>query len=609
MNSEAHDVRTVDPRLWLMLFSIIALVSVVNVAYYTWQAAIPLPASDAWYFLQTFVAGVLDDGLTFSELFIQRGVGGDHAQPLQKLILLGHLWGADLDFRIEAMVGVIAALLACTLLCFVLLRCGGLESPKSVLGACAIMLVGLSLNATALYTWSLVTLGWWMVFAALVYWRVLASTPTTLWQSACLSLFATFTMAVLLDELAIPVVLALLLARAIGDPHGTFRGGSLGIIGGALSGLVVARLLIHCLSPVAEGAGMAFERVAASVGGWAGLWGLLGGPLADSLVHASHFPSGAVGDFASSALVITIGLAHCVFWWRVLVSRRLPAAPVRTLAIAMMLMFYATVAGVAVSRVPDFGVDYVHQPRYVLFYQLSVLAWILLFAAPSDSLTGKAGLAASATQSRWRLVAVGGALLVLGLNQVWLSYRAWEALPYQRAYVVNALRVVEGLAANNEVPMAGCPDILTICDAPVDARAAVFGLLQQHKLNLFSDAFRHAHGFDALASTIPIDPLVSSARCAAAVLDWGPRVIRFGEAFNVQPDGRSAYWVQLTPDVIVDSVLIESGEVVPFALSHGLLSFLQTSSLEAMVDKKQDFSVRLQCSGGGETMIQIAVEP
>lgn len=64
--------------------------------------------SDAWYFLDVFLRKAIDNNLSFADFFIKRA-GADHAQPLFKVVLLFEWRFFDLDFKIEALIGLAAA--------------------------------------------------------------------------------------------------------------------------------------------------------------------------------------------------------------------------------------------------------------------------------------------------------------------------------------------------------------------------------------------------------------------------------------------------------------------------------------------------------------------
>ena len=583
------------------------LICVINVFWFTWVAANPLPGSDAWYFIEVFVSPAMDGTLSMADFFSQRS-SDDHAQPLQKLILWLHLHLAHLDFTVEALVGVLLAVLTTVLLAILLLR-GRQEKlgqqAYRMLGVIALFAIALSLNSTVLYTWSLVALGWVLLLVSVFYW--LGAGVIKPWRHmAIYGLLASFSMAMVLDELAFPVLIAVIIA--VGVREGLRRPASLTAlaISGAM-GVAVARGVLSALSPGAS--------IAASAGGSFGqlldvirapdAWQLLVGPLSGSLVHRLHLQelSPALGDGVQWALALTLAAAHLGFWWRALVSRRLPSGETTVVAVSLMLLFYATIAGIMLSRVPMFGVEYVHQPRYVLMYQLNVIALLLMFFAPRAAMEE-----AVRTRSPASAIAAAGALLIIGL-QLPLSVSAWDYTPYLRPYVQRSEEILRQLAVDpSKVPAGGCTDVLTICDAPAATRGKVVGLLAANKLNLFSPEFRARHGFDPLLDEAQqrLARENSLRACNHAVVDWGPKSIVPGQSFYPQADGRSAYWVKLDPKVGA-MVLNHAGERVNFDRASELISFLHDPAWLAGANSESSLAFEIQCEAGGQTAFQVQV--
>ncbi len=585
----------------------LCLAFVINVLWFTRVAAIPLPASDAWYFLEVFAAPALDGSLALSDFFVQRS-SDDHAQPLQKLILWLHLHFAQLDFTVEALVGVLLGVVTTALLATLLLR----ERQRNVahrayriLGATALFAIALSLNSTAIYTWSLATLGWVLVLVSVLYW--LGAGLITRWQRmAIYGLLASFGMAMVLDELAFPVLVAAIIAVAVRDGMRNPSSFIALALPGAL-GVAAARIVLEALSPgasIAAPSGSSFGQLLDIVRA-PEAWHLLVGPLSGSLVHRLHLQElGPVAaDRVQWALAITLAIAHIGFWWRALVSRRLPSGETTVVSVSLMLLFYATIAGIMLSRVAMFGVEYVHQPRYTLMYQLNVIALLLMFFAPRNGLEESAPARSPAS-----IMAAAGALLVIGL-QVPLSISAWNSTRYQAPYVQRSEQVLRELALDaTTLPAGGCTDILTICDAAVGTRKKLVGLLSENRINLFSPEFRARHGFDPLPDEAQqrADRDRSIRECSRAVLNWAPKSIVRGESFNAQPDGSSAYWAQLSP--MVDGIVIElGGEPVTFDRQGNVISFLHDPAWLAGVESESSLIFEIQCTAGGRTSFQVQI--
>ena len=587
-------------RVAVLLAFSIGLLFFSNAILFTWFSAIPLPSSDAWYFISAFLPKVLDGTFVFQDLFMQRDGGVDHAQPLQKLILLGHLYFADLDFRIEAVVGVSAAFALCLLLAIDMIRAGKADLSQATFGVAALFLIGSSLNSTSIYTWSLVTLGWMMLLVVVVFFRSLDDGGSSATRGFIKGFAITLSAGLVVDELIFPAVIALVLARALYEPKQLSRKSWWASIAGIIIGLISARVLIGFLSPIDASSGTSIAKIFSAFGGWSGIWAVLNGVLGDGLVHRMHRSSGDLAPIFSAFLIAIMTLGHIAFWWRVLVSRRLPSRRISVVSIALMLLFYAMAAGILISRVPSMGLDYVHQPRYVLFYQVGVIAWILLFLTPVE----RAVRWTSARQ--WSTPAVFLCLLIT--LQAWLSWQAWSAAPHLRAYVVNADRVILDLAETNEVPEAGCPDILTICDASSADRASSLDLMRDHRLSVFSPDFRERNGFESLEQSRANALSPDSYACTDIIEDWGPRIIVIGEPFNVQANGNSTYWISLSLGASLASILTDDGAAVSFVQSPGLVSFSHTPDLAIRSSKAMRLALQLRCSNGTEARLSIPVE-
>lgn len=590
---------------WYVLAAVAVIVAAgqsANSAVFGWHAAIPLPMSDAWYFIEGFVAKALTGGLGVGDFFAQRSAG-DHAQPFQKLVLLAHLRAADLDFRVEAMVGLAGALLSAAMLSCLLVRSARVSAGRvrATIVAAGVWTMLFSTNATDLYTWSLVTLGWWMVASAVAFWW-LAAVVRSPRVAVGLGLLGGGLIGLAWDEVAIPIAIAAVAGRLLVDRRdGLARTVALAI--GTLAGVGMARL---ALAHVAGDA--AAEATDGTLAGLRGVlrhpdaWHALTGPLADSVVHRSHLDAwtGPAAPMWQIAIAMVLGLGHVGFWWRVLVSRNLPARSVAITAVAMMLFFYACVAGVLLSRGVDFGPLYVHQPRYVLVYQLNLVALALVFLGPA----GQARAGQRVRPSPAGLAAAVGLMALIAV-QFPMARAAWAHAPYLRNYVERSALTMGQLAADPaDVPAGGCNQILTICSAPVQSRRTVMRILAGHRLNVFSPAFQARHRLypDARSAAFA----AGAPDCDATVLDWGPRQIVRGQGFNVQADGRSAFWVRLAPGARVERVA-ESGNNVEFVHGDGALSFQVDPALGARIAAGDDLAFDLACAKGGSARFHVPI--
>lgn len=577
-----------------------AALQTVNGLLFGWHAGIPLPVSDAWHFLDGFVAKAIAGELSIGDFFAQRSAG-DHAQPFQRLVLLAHLRAADLDFRIEEMVGLAGAVVSAMLLTCLAWRsaCSRPQRAQAAVAAASAWVVAFSANATELYTWSLVALGWWMVATAICFWW-LSSRVDGPRGAVLLGLLGAGLVGLAWDEVAIPVAVAAVAARAMLDRR---RGlaDTLLFAAASAAGIALARLALVRFGgdAAADPTGGSLSRLLAILD-HPDAWHAIAGPLADSVVHRSHLDAwaGNAADAWQLTIAMVVGVGHCAFWWRVLGARRLPIRSVAITAVAMMLFFYACVAGVLLSRGVDFGPLYVHQPRYVLVYQLNLIALGLLLLAPP---------AVQAGQSRRSFATAGAAMALLAVVAVQypLARAGWAHAAYLRDYVQRSALTMGQLAADPAgLPPAGCSQILTICSAAPETRRKVMRMLAENRLNVFSPAFQARHGLypDSRAAALA----AGAPPCGASVLDWGPRRIVRGQGFNVQADGRSAFWVRLAPRAQV-SRLAESGQPLEFVQGDGTLSFQVDQVLAGKIAWREQLQFEASCPQGGSARFNVPI--
>lgn len=583
---------------------------IVNALWFTASAAIPLPSSDAWFFIDNFVRKALDGDLALADFFAQRHAG-DHSQPLHRLILLTHMGLADLDFRIEALLGTVLAAVTCGLIGRVLVA--GARDPReqrrSWWGVAAIFAVGLSLNSTMAYTWSLVGLTWISLLAAVSYWLAAAGKVRDGTYVALMAVL-TFAVAIVTDELAFPIFAAAVAALLVRDGVTRPRRALLLLAGGVV-GLLAGRWLIHAMAgEVAEATPGSASQLFATLTGPAA-WKLLVGPLADSLVHQLHlagwFPRSVVA--VQVLLAIFLALLHGVFWWQVLRPARRLDTRVVVLAVACMLFFYAAIGGIALSRVGQYGIDYVHQPRYVVVYALNVIALLLVFFAPS--------VEPGMLSPRRRLhPGIALATIVL-LLQVPLIHAGWKEAPfvrnYARAAAVSLAAVARDPAA--DAPASACPPILQVCRAPADVRTRTMALLREHGLSIFSPRFRAAHGLEGLdvgqvharvRAPAPKPAAPGDDACEVTILKRGPLQIGRDGSFQRVSGGQAAFW--LTVPAATPAFHIEfEGQRVAMNRRDGVATFLFDERQAEAVRAGRPLRFALVCSGREVGSFDVAV--
>ena len=588
-----------------VLMVVLCGVIIVNALSFTAYAAIALPSSDAWFFIDTFARKALAGNLQLVDFFAQRHAG-DHSQPLHRLVLLAHLWLADLDFRIEALVGVVLAILTCALLARSLFAGANTSDQRrrAWWGSASIFAVGLSLNSTMTYTWSLVGLIWISLLVAVLYWRAV-STSLPARKYVPLMSALTFLVAMVTDELAFPIFAAALAAILALDGVTTQRRASWLLLSGGIA-LLAARLAMDAMGGAAAAAtGGSLSQLEQTLRS-PDAWKIVVGPLADSLVHQQHlvawFPRSSVAIQVLVAIVLLV--LHALFWWRVFTPRDRPGGHALVLAVACMLFFYASVAGIALSRLGEFGIDYVHQPRYVVVFALNVIALLLLFFAPASD-------AGTPPVRRWERRLGGTFAVGVLLLQAPLSYAAWSEGPFVRQYARSAAVALAGVARDpaSDAAAASCPPILRVCNAPADVRARMISLLREHGLSIFSARFRAAHGLEAL--DLDQGPRRSVARpastpinCGFEILKRAPMQVPMDGTFR--PNGRSAFWMTVPPATPAFHIEFE-GRPVAMSRRGGVATFLYDERQAQAVRAGRPLRFAVLCSGKQVAAFEVAV--
>lgn len=469
------------------IYAVLAVGALANALLFANMSATPLVQADGWYFLENFLARYFEHGFQLTDLFIQRGAN-DHAQPIQKLVLLFHTKFFDMDFRIEGLIGVVFG----ALFCWVIASAMGKQqatAPRAQLGyalTAMIFVIGLSINATNIFTWPLVTLGYSaLLLASLFYvlyaWAAPRSNYTVLGV-------ATAVLGLTIDEIAIIAAGAAIAAGTacrLTDWRNAMRCG-----GAAVAGLLVARGILawlasraHVESTALDASEATFSALLAQPGAWKSL--VI--PLSASVVHGEHL-SKWFGESAmdwAAFIATSVFILHAYFWYSVFAGYRDGnASRQRALAVALMLTSYGLTLGVVLSRVPTFGWDYLHQPRYVLFYQLALVAVVVLM---HERLSNPG---ASRFYRRGELGFISVVCAALLLSQVVVARYSWQLPQYLTSYWQNASFKLGDMASNPAATVDQCPDIFVICGYDAERRARVVGMLRDRGLNIFSPAFQ-----------------------------------------------------------------------------------------------------------------------
>ncbi|MEN1958840.1 hypothetical protein WCE41_00660 [Luteimonas sp. MJ246] len=468
---------------WMLALAVLA-----NAFAFAGQMANPLVYSDNWTFIDTFLRVALEEGAGFGDFLVKRA-GVDHAQPLNKLLMLANARWFGLDFRLESWFGLACAAGGWLLLCAVVLgerrqaRAHTVGPWAVALLLAAIVAVQVSPATADVYVYPMVTMAhafYLLGFATLAgAWH--AYRGTAAWPMVVAAAAA----GIVGDDSAVLLVAAVAPALVLaGLREGRMRDATRVVV-------LLALVLLAC-----RGIYMAFgeirgsthpdfnvgfaARVAGLAGQWREAWRWLVTPLTAGLVPAPtlRLAFGGGWDTARIALALLVAAAHGWFWWRAL---RLRPGATWFVAVALMLLFYAMVAGILYGRVFVRGADFLEQGRYAVFYQLGIVALLLMALAPG-ALRGARGAA----------VATCVALALLA-SQAVLAVHAWDRLPgYRAAYVVMA-RDMAAVARDPRTPPEPCAIGIDICVRPEATRIALMAMLVEHRLNLFSPRFRASH--------------------------------------------------------------------------------------------------------------------
>lgn len=466
----------------------LALTAVVHAFVFAGRMANPLVYSDNWTFIDTFLRVALEDGAAFGDFLVKRA-GVDHAQPLNKLLMLVNARWFGLDFRLESWFGLACATAGWLLLCAVVLRDRRQAGPDATgpfaaaLLLAAIVAVQVSPATADVYVYPMVTM-------AHAFYLLCFATLAGAWHAYR-------------GRTAWPVVLAATAAGIVGDDSAVLLTAAVVpvlLLAGAREGrmrdairiiLLMALVLVAC-----RGIYMAFgeirgathpdfnvglgERLAGLAGQWRDAWRWLVTPLTMGLVPAATLRTafGDGGGAARIALAVLVATAHGWFWWRAL---RLRPGATWFVAVALMLLFYAMVAGILYGRVFVRGAGFLEQGRYAVFYQLGIVALLLMALAPG-ALRSMRGAAITACVA-----------LALLAGQVALAVHAWERLPGYRAAYVAMARDMAAVARDPRTPPDPCAVGIDICVRPEATRIALMAMLVEHRLNLFSPRFRASH--------------------------------------------------------------------------------------------------------------------
>jgi hypothetical protein len=473
-------------RRWqpIAVIGALLLMAICVLSFVYWRAS-PLIRGDDWYYANTIVKSYLDGHLGIMDFFSKRGPG-ENAQPINRLVLLGLVQWFQMDFTVQGLLGALLAIACVALLTFLAWReprpAGQPDWARALLplGLGAVIL---SLNARGDYGWPLVTaLVYTGTFGISLYLYFAADLSG---KGAWFRLgLLTFTTLVLLDTFATLAVLGavlLILARIPGSQH-RWRTAATALA--TFMGLEIYQYLFAWFTGTPNsplGAHQLLDAASYALNHLDVAWQILVVPFGAAFFEPSpHSPYTwlILGLFA-----VLMWPLHAWFWWRFASERHNRVA---FLAAGLMLYCYATIAGMLVDRIPRYGFDYVLQPRYVAFYQLQLLALLLMWSRNGMSRFGV---------RRYGAWAGAACALLLCLNAASAAV-VWVSEPSTGRYNQMVVSQIQALADDPAHPPQDCRPDITPCHWPEKPRQQVLEVLQDHQLNVFSPEFRARHGYD-----------------------------------------------------------------------------------------------------------------
>jgi hypothetical protein len=486
-----------EPRLdrqlkFVRIFSwMVFALTAINALSFVLHDSNPVIRSDAWYFLDVFLRKILDGKLGLADFFVKRN-GADHAQPMFKLILLLELRYFDLDFTVEAVAGLCGAVMCSMLFHHFVMRCRRQNQSDifRYLAWSAICAVLFSLNAMEIWTWPLVTIEYLTFIPMLLFMWAMWSA----WQSQRYTLLigATILLCVTDDDSAIIAVISALLATLIvatfdhtqRNKHlwkGTF----------AVVVTMVAVRIAYSYAPHVGGAPA--PAISSNVHillqqlNRGEIWKWITTPLTLSVMAGPPFPAylQSIWPWIETMVAITMLSAHCWFWWRAMQNGHNLAT---FIAVCLMILSYGWLAGILTFRVPLYGLDYLHQGRYIRLYQFNIIALLLMLAGKNGDIHPQ-----NACHNIKTWVPALACVLLIAL-QIPLSRLAWSSSKALHSYYQQMALQIQQLTSNPDQTTNCLPETV-VCKAADWQRRELTQILLTHHLNIFSKRVQQWHPY------------------------------------------------------------------------------------------------------------------
>lgn len=476
------EYRTTRTAFWAFF-----LILSIHLIFYVGTTANPFIQSDAWFFVSHFLMPFYSGDFSFSDLYVIRGAA-DHVQPLHRILFFINAILFDLDFRYEAVLGALFAVLLAGMMCLHYQKSHNIARlPGDIaVGMLAIVMLVFSLNSTNTFTWSLPALGFMPVFLNVSFFIYLSNRIVK--NEGSDLLLITLGMAVLFvgDDVSVLVMiiagLVLLIAGFVQKQAHIWK--YLIVI---ISMVIVYQLFKGYMVSKDISSGnktVLLNAVQYYINNWDVIYKVIAAPFADGFFHGMHlrkYPM--IKEVISLLLGYSFIFLHLYTWYAFFKYKLYKKS---YLPIMLMLYSYALTAGIMVYRVPDFGADYIHQPRYVKTYLIGL--WGCLWGLMSlYSLKRETG----GKEKLYKKLLYVAVVIVLVVQLVLINH-AWTGQKYNIAWQKNHAAKILYYGGDKTLGRP-CPETgarFPICKMSPEKREMLIGFLKENKLNVYSERIR-----------------------------------------------------------------------------------------------------------------------
>ena len=536
---------------------VFSLLCSFNLLYFISQAASPIIRSDSWYYLDTIVLKWATKGFDFFDIFIKRQLI-DHSQPLNKISLYLNYKFFNLDFRVEALIGYFGLILLIILSVNIYFKRFDLENRTWLSGVFFIGAISMitSLNTTEIYTWSLVTFAF--IYLLLAFIVAIMAFNFLNEKSTFLSLSITMAIFLLLGDTAAVIVwlsITICVVFLAFFNNRTYRTSS-------LKWIIITGLLLFIYFIAVNAKFITLE------------WGrelkpqhenniyllnpfsyieILRIVFSSAIAHALHLQVFGKLSRILSFVIACVILVFYIRYFILLISYKDKITKEKF--ITLFLLVYATVSIIAIifGRIPDFGIEYLKQPRYVFFYQIIPFA-LLLDAA----FTAKLKFKPLRIFKKIYFVTLTTSFILL---QTMFILSAYRSIYWLSKYNDKQVKTIGYYTKNKELPQAECTEYSApLCQMPPDKRNMLLGFLEHEELNVFNPSFQWRYRFFPFNS---YSNLIS-------ILNWGPQQIITTESINTKKE----IWLKVSQFNAASDYVVDIGgyKVTPF-VSKNIITF------------------------------------